>query len=206
MLSPELEFTSLCEPCGLRDLYDLGKLMVRQGCRPEELRALAQSDVDLEYGTLTIRWGKSDAAKRTLRLTAISREILARRLQTPGRWVFPSSKNPGEHIGVHQRLHEAVLKRAQVSFVPYDFRHTFATRAIERGVDLPTLAAIMGHANLRSIGKYVHISRQQMDVGMARFEAAEGLPGSCPVGTGQKGENEGFSGKLREGSGNAQVQ
>jgi integrase len=139
-------------------------------------------------------------------LTAISREILARRLQTPGRWIFPSAKNPGEHIGAHQRLHGAALKRAKVSFVPYDFRHTFATRAIERGIDVPTLAAIMGHANLRSIGKYVHISRQQMDVGMARFEAAESLPGPCLVSSGQKGENEGFAGNLREGSGNAQVQ
>jgi hypothetical protein len=36
------------ETRGLRDLYDLGKLMVQQGCRPEELRALEQSDVDLE--------------------------------------------------------------------------------------------------------------------------------------------------------------
>jgi hypothetical protein len=107
---------------------------------------------------------------------------------------------------VHQRLHAAVLKRAQVAFVPYDFRHTFATRAIERGMDLPTLAAIMGHANLRSIGKYVHISRKQMDVGMARYEAAESLPGSCPVSTGQNGENEGFAGKAREGSPSAQVQ
>jgi integrase len=118
------------------------------------------------------------------RLTAISREAACERPEDG----FPGAKNPGEHIGVHQRLHAAVLKRARVAFVPYILRHTFAARAIERGVDLPTLAAIMGHANFRSIGKYVHISRQQMGVGMVRYEAAESLPGSCPVGIGQTGE------------------
>jgi hypothetical protein len=45
-----------------------------------------------------------------------------------------------------------------------------------------------------------------MDVGMARFEAAESLPGSCPVSTGQNGEKEGFSEKFREGLQNAQLQ
>lgn len=172
------------------------------------MRALEQSAVDLERGVFTIRQGKSDEARRTLRLTAVSREILARRLQTPGRWVFPSTKSPGEHIGVHQRLHDSALKLAKVSFVPYDFRHTFATRAIERGMDLPTLMAIMGHANLRSIMKYVHISRAQMDVGMARYEASElqSLPGSCPVSTGQTQEKVGSDGNFREPLEKRQIQ
>jgi hypothetical protein len=78
--------------------------------------------------------------------------------------VFPRVGNPGQHIGQHQRLHAAVVKRSGVHCVPYDFRHTFASRAAnEESVPLPILVAIMGHSNLRSIMKYVHTSQEQMD-------------------------------------------
>jgi integrase len=170
------------EARGLQDLFDLHRLMLLQGCRPEELRALEQRDVDLETGRFTIRAGKSSAARRTLRLQPESRSILARRLATPGRWVFPSHKSPGAHIGQHQRLQAAVVKRSKVPCVPYDFRHTFATRAAnEQGVPLPVLKAIMGHANLASIMKYVHTSQSDMDREMIRIEQSQSLPGICPV-------------------------
>jgi len=68
-----------------------------------------------------------------------------------------------------------VTNRAGLSMVMYDLRHTFATRAVERGVDLPKLAAILGHANLRSIMRYVHVSAQHIADGMRTFEQ------SCPL-------------------------
>jgi integrase len=186
------------EARGLQDLFDLHTLMVQQGCRPEELRALQQSDIDLEHGKFAVRYGKSDAAKRTLVLRLESRSILARRLQSPGRWVFPSIKDPAKHIGQHQRLHAAVLKRSGVVCVPYDFRHTFASRAAnEEGMPLAILASIMGHANLRSIMKYVHTSQAQMDREMVRLDAR---PAAGPLSSGPNGEEKGNSGNEREAS------
>jgi Phage integrase family len=134
-------------------------------------------------------YGKSKAAKRWLRMRAKSREILARRLSTVGRWVFPSRSNPGQHIGPAQRMHAAALKRSKVSCVPYDFRHTFATRAVEHGIDLPTLAAIMGHANLRSIMKYVHMDQGHMDTAMCKLDQT--LPAVCPLTPGQNSDSGG---------------
>ena len=168
------------EARGLQDLYDLATLMLNQGCRPEELRSLEQSDIDLERGYMTIRRGKSNAARRSLPLTMGSRDVLKERLQAAGRWVFPSAKNPGAHIGQHQRLHAAALKRAGLSFVPYDCRHTFATRAVERGMELPKLMAILGHSNLRSIMKYVHMTQGHIDDGMRRFEAGTPVVAARP--------------------------
>src|SRR5271170_3595449 len=76
-------------------LCDLGRLMINQGCRPEEILELQTADVDLERFHLTIRKGKSHAARRQLRLTAESREICARRLMAAtSRWLFPG-KAPG---------------------------------------------------------------------------------------------------------------
>lgn len=141
-----------------RNLWDLARLMRNQGMRPEEVLALGKADIDLERGTLLIRTGKTPAARRTLNLTAESKSILARRVSPTippkatkkakqrieraqaSPWVFPSPSRPGQHILRLNRAHDAVClgnkKRAHLSFVLYDWRHTFATRLAESGVDL----------------------------------------------------------------------
>jgi site-specific recombinase XerD len=126
---------------------------------------------------LTIQRGKSKAARRVLNITMASRDVLARRLQTPGLWVFRSQKYQERHIGQHQRLWGVVTAKAGLSMVLYDLRHTFATRAVERGVDLPKLMAILGHANLRSIMRYVHTTQTHLADGMRTFEAGSPAAG-----------------------------
>jgi integrase len=85
--------------------------------------------VDLEHSRFTVRFGESEEAKRALKLRTEARDIFARRLPAPGRWVFPSSNNPSQHIGQAQRPPASFVKRSGVLCVPYDFQHTFASRA-----------------------------------------------------------------------------
>ena len=192
---------------GLRDLRDLSTLILNQGCRPDELRTLPQAFVDLERGTLTIARGKSDAARRTLPLTSVSRFILSARLAEPGLWVFPGRRRSGP-IGQHQRLWASVIGKAKLpDLVMYDLRHTFATRAVERGMELPKLMAILGHSNLRSIMRYVHMKQAHINDGMKTFERGvvpsnqvAGSPFQATAGppdSGEKGENAGTRGKSK---------
>jgi site-specific recombinase XerD len=156
------------------DLHDLGRLMILQGCRPEELRCLQTDDVNLERGKLTIRQGKTAAARRTLTLVDESKAILARRMaaadEIGSRWIFPSRRN-ASHIGNHQRAHDELCREAGVSFVLYDLRHSFATRLAQAGCDLPTLAAILGHASIRLVQRYVHIQADHMERAMRQYGA-----------------------------------
>ena len=56
----------------------------------------------------------------------------------------------------------------------YDLRHTFATRFAEAtSGDVVALAAILGHANLRTVMRYVHVSREHRRAQMSRFAEAE---------------------------------
>jgi site-specific recombinase XerD len=174
------------------NLHDLARLMLNQGCRPDELMCLPQADVDIAKGQLHIRAGKTAAAKRTLKLTAESKLILARRMDG-GTWIF-KGKRAGKHLTKLNSSHEKVLdsinpcsacqrmlsehkdkscsyQRARVfEFVLYDLRHTFATRMVEAGCSLPALAAILGHSGLRMVMRYVHPQQEHKDAAMVRYE------------------------------------
>ncbi len=161
-------YFSTCLLKGYQDLHDIGRLMILQGPRPEDLFEAEWQFVDLEAGTLQIPKGKSKAAKRTLHLVPEAKSILARRLMTqqaeaekekrrPSPWVFPSPRKEGDPLSRLYNSHNKVLDMSGLNFVPYDLRHTWATRMAAAGMPLPLIAAILGHANLRTIMRYVHI-------------------------------------------------
>jgi Site-specific recombinase XerD len=181
----------------LRNLHDLGRLMLNQGCRPEELLSLRKESIDLEHGTLRIVQGKSTAARRLLKLLPESCSILARRIEDESPWIFPSEVKPGEHITKLNNAHQRVLEDTGLRFVMYDFRHTAATRWAERGMPLATLARILGHSNLRSVMKYVHPSQEHMDEAMLRFGEPEkkfGFRSVTGANQGDLGGSDGMEG------------
>jgi integrase len=184
-------------------LYDLGLLMINQGCRPEETFELQGPDIDLERSLMSIRAGKSRAARRQLRLTIESRQICARRVMAAdSRWLF-EGKVPGTRLaklnGRHSDILDALatckcshsqdqhkggkcacgcvefVEASRMAFVLYDFRHTFATRAAEAGMPVATLASILGHGDLRSVSKYVHVRQEAQDRAMEAFDEARNI-------------------------------
>jgi len=165
------------------DLFDVATIMLEQGPRPDEIMSLQQSHVDLFNRHFTI-WdssseGKSKGAHRKLRMTETTFRIFARRLSTPGLWVFPSPKNDGPRTTL-QKSHERATRgrpNSQGARVGgcgitcrlYDMRHTFATRYALAGGQLPVLSKILGHTDLAMLNKYIHPSQEDMDRGMEWF-------------------------------------
>ncbi len=71
-----------------------------------------------------------------------------------------SSARPSVCRTVQRRrnaAHTATVKRSKfAAFGLYDLRHTWATRSAQAGVDLVTLAAMLGHSRIQMVLRYAH--------------------------------------------------
>jgi len=57
------------------------------------------------------------------------------------------------------------LKKAkgiQDNITPHKWRHTFATEFLRKGGDLETLRMILGHRNLKTTQKYLHLTEHDI--------------------------------------------
>jgi integrase len=153
-------------------LFDLARLMLLTGARPDELLSLPRSGVDLRQRTMTIAGGKTRAARRTLPLVDEAVSILRRRAIRPGAWIFPSDRAPGQHLTKLNNQHDEVCRLAKVSFRLYDLRHTYATRMLTQvGADIATVAALLGHSGLRVVARYLHPLADTQKAAVARWNA-----------------------------------
>ena len=90
-------------------------------------------------------------------------EILAElRKNTDSEWIFPSPLDPAKPrnpSAIYNRF-QLILERAQCRKVRFhDLRHTFSTMALENGMDVKTLSAMIGHISAETtLNIYSHIT------------------------------------------------
>ena len=156
--------------------YEFFLLELTTGMRRGEILGLQWKDVNFSTGELHIRRQvvkkgaqtliskpKTKSSIRTLILPPDMLDILAEHKKNATcEWVFPSPvkegepRNPASLYGKFQKI----LKRAQCKKVRFhDLRHTFATMAIENGMDIKTLSAMIGHVSAETtLNIYSHIT------------------------------------------------
>lgn len=176
-------------------LRDIATLILQTGMRPEEVFRIEVRNLDFTRRTIFNPFGKTKAAKRIIPMTSKVFQILRRRAtEAGGRWVFWSPGRPGQAERPDQPIrsvrkgHDAAVRRASISehFRLYDLRHTYATRAAQAGVDVLTLANLLGHTTVQMTNRYVHPTDQHKREAVEKFEAynAERLFQSAEKSTG----------------------
>ena len=159
-------------------LQDIAILMAETGARPEEVCRLKIENVNLEQGYLVIPFGKTKAARRKIPLTARASHVLSNRIaqaKAKGVILFPGGRGGDAYnspVIKPNNAHTGAVQRSGVKpFRLYDFRHTFATRAVEAGVDLVTLAALPGHSRVQMVMRYAHPTEEHQFNAIKKMEA-----------------------------------
>ena len=103
-------------------------------------------------------------------LSLLRGRVKAAEVRTP--LVFPSPYDAQKPVGSIKKGHDAAVERAKIKEHSrvYNLRHTFATRAVASGADLPTLSALLGHATIQMTMRYVHPGAEQKRLAIEKFE------------------------------------
>jgi integrase len=152
-------------------LRDVATLMLETGARPEEVYRIEPKNVHLAENYWFNPHGKTKAAKRRIKLTATARGILAGRMVDCGAFLFPCETDATRPVPKVNNAHDRAVKNSKIAPCRlYDCRHTWATRAVEAGIDLVTLAAMLGHAKINMVLRYAHPTQEHQTKAMDKME------------------------------------
>lgn len=151
-------------------------LSLYTGLRIGELLALTWQDIDFGKGVLTVHktcrdgWRNGAYVKETdtpktangYRVMPVPEQLLAQleamKDRAAGEYVVAGRSAYGAQVRSYQRTFANVLKCAGVPHKGFHaLRHTFATRALEVGMDVKTLSELLGHGDPTvTLKRYAH--------------------------------------------------
>jgi integrase len=132
------------------------------GLRRAEVVALDLADLDVHTGALRIegKGGRERIAWLTNGSRAAVDAWIEARGSEPGALFHGTYRHGGRRsdritaAGLRDALRRRCLAAGVDGFSPHDLRRTFAGEALDAGVDLPTVQAIMGHASPTTTARY----------------------------------------------------
>ncbi len=134
-------------------LRDLIILALNTGLRLGELRTLAKEAVNLDVGALTVSQSKTGKV-RHVPLNDQARDVIERSIAAGAPTILHYNKAP--IVNIHRTWYRAIKKANLPGLRIHDLRHTFATRLVLMGVDLPTVASLLGHSSIQMTMRYSH--------------------------------------------------
>lgn len=174
-LSEETRYLNAASPL----LRDVATVILEMGLRPEEVFELHTCNVHLEAQPpyVHIPDGKTPKSRRDLVITKKAMPVIHARVgRAHSGYAFPLRIGGGhdwnQPMKQIQPAHRKALKESGIKpeFRIYDLRHTYGTRAIEAGMNPLTLMKLMGHADLKTTLRYVHLSKEHLAEAQKRME------------------------------------
>ena len=190
---PVEQLTSFLREAKETGVYEMYYIELATGLRRGELLGLKWDDIDMSNGTIRVQRQvsridgeiveaplKTKNSYHTVSIGDDAIEVLKEQRKKVGReieYVFPSPNGgPISPDSVLNMLHR-VLERAGLPKIRFhDLRHTFATLALQNGVDIKTVSSMLGHFSAGfTLDTYAHVTTS------AQKEAANTMGGVLRV-------------------------
>jgi integrase len=156
-------------------LSDIVMVALNTGMRKGEVLILRQEDVDLDLCLIHVRDSKSGES-RDIPINSTLIDVLAR-LKKNAKGQQYLFENPGTCMafGDVKRSFKSALKEAKIEGATFHtLRHTFASHLVMEGIDLPTVASLLGHKDISMTMRYSHLSLDHRTLAVEKLSSLTG--------------------------------
>ena len=143
-------------------------VMYSGGLRIGEVVKLQIKDIDSDRMLIRVEQGKGRKDRYTL-LSPVALLSLRRywKYYRPiGKWLFEGADR-SEHWSISslRRVFNRAIKKARIEkqVSSHILRHSFATHLLEQGVDILTIKSLLGHNQLQTTSKYLHVGQSRLN-------------------------------------------
>lgn len=158
-----------------RGLWETVALLgARAGLRRGEMRWLKWEDVDFERNRLHIcpkdGWEPKDYERRWVPMVQDLRDHLeSLRTKLKTEWVLDDGSGERPTEGSMTIYFKRLVRKAGLEGSLHTLRHTFASHLASAGVDLWTIAKLLGHSSSRTTEIYAHLQPETFGTAISRL-------------------------------------
>ena len=138
-------------------------LLYSTGIRVSELVNIKIKDIDLRDRSIRVygKGGKEREVFFNRRTEKLLRKMIRGRDQDE--YLLKGRKGKLNYVTIERRLKRIALKAGlKKKVTPHILRHSFATFALSRGMDVREIQELLGHASLKTTQVYTHITRKRL--------------------------------------------
>jgi integrase len=137
------------------------RLILYTGCRLGEVLKLKWENIHLKDHYIYLDDTKVGESARPLNKKAIN--VLTSMKAKEGNPYIFYGNIPGKPLIDITTAWKRILKRAEIKdFRIHDLRHSFASFALKKGVDLYTVSKLLGHKNIATTTRYAHLELEHL--------------------------------------------
>lgn len=146
--------------------YTFLKLLLDTGLRMNELINIQLKNIDFDTNSIYVQITKT-GSERFVCFTESTSMLLKKYVAVVGvrntLFYDLNTNNKMTTSSVESFIYRLKKKlNIKENVTPHKWRHTFATSFIKNGGDLETLRLLLGHSNLKTTQKYLHLSKNDI--------------------------------------------